>query len=76
MFLHMFPQIRLVKFISSQRLPEHRAGTAWMHEETVSIIHKKLGDVLTADHKVFNSERSNLFRTIVTQSWCRTFILT
>ena len=37
---------------------------------------KKLGDVLTADHKVFNSERPNLFCTIVTQSWCRTFILT
>ena len=46
-FTH-FPQLRIVKYASSQRLPELRAGTARMHEETESIF----GDVVTADHKV------------------------
>ena len=49
MFVHIFLKIRIVKFASSQKLLELRAGIARKGEETESIIHKSL--VMTADHK-------------------------
>ena len=73
-FLHIFFKIRIVKFVSSRKLPDFRGGTARKREETVLIIHINLVMLRTADQK-FPVKRTNLVCCIVTQSWCRIFLL-
>ena len=72
--LHMFPKIRTVKFVSSRKLPDNRAGTAWKPEETVLIIRKHLV-VLSRRIIKFSMRKTNLVRSIVMQSWYSAFIL-
>ena len=73
-FFNIFLKIRILKFASSQILPELRAGIAWKREETESNIHTNLV-VPKRRITTFSMRRANLICSILTQSWCRTFIL-
>ena len=69
MFSHIFPTIRIVKFASSQRLPQLRAGTARKHEEPV-FLNRKKGDPAAADQKVLN-ENEMFVKVLVARSETR-----
>ena len=74
-FFFFFKKFWIVTFASSRKLPELRAGTARMREETVFItLQKKRDDVITADRNVFNTVTTSLVCSIVSQSWYRTFM--
>ena len=53
---YIFSKDPNVKFASSRRLPELRARTARMHEDTVFTYRKKKGDATSADLAVCNEE--------------------
>ena len=69
---YMFLEIRIVKSASSQRLLELR-GTAGQHEETVFIYRKMFG-VLLRRIIQFSMRRTTLVCSIVTPSWCKTYL--
>ena len=74
MVLPISLKIRIVTFVSSQRLPELRAGTSRKRKETAFIIHKNLVMLFWRITK-FSMKKTILVCSIVTQSWCRVFIL-
>ena len=73
-FSHILQHVRIVQFVSSQRLPKLRAGTSPKREETAIIIHKNL-EMLHRRITKFPVRRTNLVCSIVSKSWYRTFIL-
>ena len=56
MFSHTCLKIRIVKSVSSRRLPELCAESEQRHEETVSIYRINMVDAFVADHNVVNEE--------------------
>ena len=64
--LHIIPTIRVVKFVSSQKQLELRAGVTWMQEETVFTYRKNL---LIRQRRImkFSMENTNIVCCIVTQ---------
>ena len=71
MFLRISLNIRMLKCVSSERPPELRAGSDQKREETV-LIHKMLV-MLERRITMSHMKRANLVRSIVTQSWYKTF---
>ena len=70
-FLNMFLNIRIVKFAKTTRAPFRNRP-----EARGDRIHpQNFGDAITADHRVLSQEDEICFCSIVTQLWCRNFIL-
>ena len=66
--LHIFQTIRIVKSVSSRKLPRFRAAAAQQHHMHFP---QNFGDATKAVHKVW-MKRTNLVYIIVTLQWCRT----
>ena len=78
LFEHIFLKIRMVKCVSSHRLPELRARAAWEHEQTVFIKPHNFDDASTSEHKSsLNEDSENRLQhrhAVVGQDLCSQWI--